>query len=133
MGIIRSGIHAKFIADSSAQLYIDLGGTRLYYAEAPEQPIFPYCVFSIWGEIYEFTFDMEFEDVLMQFDYFATTANDCDTGVADIKTMFDYAILTLTGYTCLRMEREMVFPPSKIMPDNIWSASVRYSILMKKN
>ena len=62
---------------------------------------------------------MKFEDLLIQFDYYGSTASICDDGVADIKAMFDEAILTITGYTCIRMLRDVVFPSAKIEPDDI--------------
>ena len=133
MGIIRTGIWSYFLADNVAPLYTNLDGVRFYYSEAPEQPNKPYCVFHVLQENYDFTFDLEFEEVLIQFDYFGATGDECDDGVADIKTMFDYATLTLSGYTCLRMEREFVFNSSKIQPDDIWSATVRYSLLIQKD
>jgi len=132
-GIVRNGIYGYFTAANTSALYSDLGGSRIYYTEAPEQPGYPYCVFYIFNEIYDFTFDLEFEEVLVQFDYFGTTANECDDGLIDIKALFDYATLTVSGYTCLKMEREMVISPSKIQPMDIWSGSIRYTILIQKN
>jgi len=133
MGVIRTGIYSKFIADNGAALYLDLGGERLYYSEAPEQPTIPYCVFHVFNEDYQFTFDLKFEEAFVQFDYYGTTANECDDGIADIKTMYDYTTLSLTGFTCLRMERDYVIGSSKVMPHDIWVGMIRYTLLIKKN
>ncbi len=133
MGVIRTGIWNYFRLSDVAPLYVDLAGVRFYYDESPEQPIFPYCVFHVFDEVPERTFDLEFEDAAIQFNYYGVTADECDDGVVDIKTMFDYAILTLSGYTCLRLEREFVFDSSKIEPDDIWVGIVRYSLLMQKD
>ena len=133
MGAIRTGIWTFFRASDIAPLYVDLAGARLYYSEAEEQPTMPYCVFHIFNEIYDYTFDLEFEEVLVQFDYFGSTANVCDDGIADIKTMFDYCTLALSGYTCLRMERTMVFNSHKVQPYNIWAGIVRYNLLIQKS
>lgn len=133
MGIVRTGIWTLFKASAAAPLYLDLSGARFYYSEAPEQPALPYCVFNVYDEIYDFTFDLEFEDVLVQFDYYGSTADECDDGVADIKTMFDYCSLTISGYTCLRMERELVINPAKVQPADIWVATIRYGLLMQKS
>lgn len=133
MSAIRTAIYAYFKADSNAALYTDLGGVRLYYSEAPEQPTFPYCVFHIFDEVPMETFDLDFEEALVQFDYYASTADICDDGLKDIKAMYDYAILTVVGHTCLRMERETVFHPSKLQPANVWQCVVRYSLLVKKD
>lgn len=131
-GIVRTGIYSYHTTNNSSALYTDIG-TRLYYAEAPEQPTYPYCVFYVFNEIYDFTFDLEFEEALIQFDYFGRTANQCDDGLIDIKSLFDYATLTISGYTCLRVEREMVIDSTKIQPMDIWSGTVRYTLLMQKN
>jgi len=133
MSAIRTAIFAYFKSVDTAPLWVDLAGARLYYDEAPEQPTSPYCVFHIFDEIPMETFDLEFEEALIQFSYYGATANICDDGIADIKAMYDYAILTISGYTCLRMEREAVFHPSKLQPEDVWSGSVRYSLLVKKD
>lgn len=135
VGIVRKGIYSKFIADNSTPLYLDLGGIRLYYSEAPEQPKLPYCVFHVFNEDYQFQFDLEFEEAYAQFDFFGTTADECDDGIADVKAMFDYTTLTLTGtgFTCLKMERDYTINPTKVMPHDIWVGIVRYTILIQKD
>ena len=93
----------------------------------------PYCVFDCFEEVRDFTFDLEFEEVFVQFSYYSDTASGCDTGIEAIKDRFDYATLTLTGYDCLKMERETVFNPEKIEPDGIWVGIVRYTLLMQQD
>ena len=135
MGIIRTAIYNKFRADNKTPLYLDLDGTRFYYSEAPEQTLLPYCVFHIISEDYQFEFDLEFEEAYLQFDYFGATADECDDGLADIKTMYDYPTLpslTITGYTFLRLERDYIINPIKVMPHNIWKGVARYTLLMQK-
>lgn len=133
MGIIRTGIYNYFVSDDTAPLYLDLNGTRFYYDNANEQEPLPYCVFHVFTEVYDRTFDLEFENSYVQFDYIGATANETDDGVADIKTMFDYAELTLSGYTCLKLERDMVYNARRVIPQDVWSASVRYTLVMQKN
>ena len=133
MSAIRTAIWNYFKLSDIAPLYLDLAGTRFYYSEAPEQIEMPYCVFHAFEEVRDSTFDLEFEDVPIQFDYYATTASTCDDGIADIKTMFNYASLTISGYTCLKLERFFVFNPVKIQPDDVWQGIVRYNLLIQKN
>ena len=130
-GIIRTAIYNKYVANTSLPLYIDIG-TKFYYDEADKEVVAPYCVFHIFDEIYDFTFDLEFEECLVQFDYYGKTANECDDGVIDIKALFDYAALSITGYTFLKLERQLVIPASKVEPDDLWVGVVRYELLMKK-
>ena len=132
-GVIRHGIYSYFTAATTSALYADLGGTRLYYSEAPEKITKPYCVFHLFQEKRSFTFDLNFEEVLVQFNYYGRTANEADDGVIDIKTLYDYAIITISGHTTLKMEREYVFDSEIIEPDNIWEGSVRYNLLIQKN
>jgi len=133
MSAVRTGIYSYFRSDNTAALYTDLSGERLYYSEAVEQATLPYCVFQIYDEIPDETFDLDFEEALVQFSYYGSTADVVDDGAADIKTMFDNAAITVAGHTVIRMKREFVFHPEKIMPDNIWVSIVRYSIFMVKN
>ncbi len=133
MGILRTAIQTKFVADANAALYLDLNGTRFYYCEAESDIIRPYCVFHIFDEIYDFTFVEEFEEGLIQFDYFGDTADVCDDGITDIKAMFDYAALDVSGYTPLVMQRVLVIPSEKNQPDNTWQGIVRYELLIQKN
>lgn len=130
-GALRTAIYSKFTAATTSALYTALGGTRLYYSEAPETPTYPYCVFFIPTEIPDWTFDLDFEESLVQFDYYAETATACDTGIEAIKALFDFSTLTISGQTFLRMHREMTFRPDKVQPENIWEGNVRYAILAK--
>jgi len=130
---IRTAIYSHFMSDNTAALYTDLSGDRFYYSEAVEQETKPYCVYQVFEEIYDFMFVEEFEEALIQFSYYGDTAAVVDDGISDIKTMFDYAELTVSGYTCLRMQREYIWHPTKIMPDDHWEAHARYSLLIKKD
>ena len=67
---IRKAIYEEFTDDDLAELYQNING-RMYYAYAPEMTEKPYCVFSIISIDYDFTFDLEFEDLTVQFDYYA--------------------------------------------------------------
>jgi hypothetical protein len=132
MGIVRTGLYSFFAAATTSSLYSLLDGARLYYDEAPEKTKRPYCVFFVYNEIYEGTFDLDFENVLIQFAYYGRTANESDSGITAIKTLYDYANITLSGYTCIRLERDYAIPPSKIQPDDIWEGIIRYTLLMLK-
>ena len=128
---VRTGIYKFFTTNNTSAFYIALGG-RLYYDEMSESPLYPYCVFKMFDEIRDWTFDLDFEDIAVQFDYFDTTADGCDTGLINLKSLFDYAALSITGWTTLKMERELIIPSYKIEPDDIWEGKARYSILIQK-
>lgn len=132
MGAIRTGIYSYYTARTTDPLYLDVG-TRFYYNDAPEQETVPYCVFHVFTEIPDWTFDLSFENAYVQFDYIGSTANECDDGIADIKTMFDYAELTISGYSSLKLERDMVYNASRVFPQDVWKGSVRYTLLIQEN
>lgn len=129
-GVIRTAIYEYFTNDDLSALYLDING-RMYYSEADEDADRPYCVFHIYQTIPERTFDLSFEDMLVQFDYYAKTANQCDDGLIDIRTMYDWADLDITGYTCLRMEWVTTFPSEKEEPSGDWVGSVRYRLFIQ--
>ena len=133
MSALRTAIYNKFKADSNSALYVDLGGTRFYYYEAIQNPTSPYCVFHFPDEGYDFEFTERFEDTMVQFDYFSDkqSPNDCDKGIADIKSMYDFTSLTVTGDAFLKMERIFTLPPFKVQPNNVWQGVVRYSALVQ--
>ena len=131
MSVLRTAIYNKFKADVSAPLYVDLDGTRFYYYEGEPTPTYPYCVFSFPDEQFDFEFTEEFEYTMVQFNYFSigSSPDVCDDGVADIKTMFDWTDLTISGYLFLKMERTFSIPARKVQPENAWQGIVRYLIL----
>ena len=131
MSVLRTAIYDKFKANSLSPLYIDLGGSRFHYFEAPPTQTYPYCVFSFPNEDFDFTFGEKFENTMVQFDYFskASSPDECDDGVLDIKTMFDWTTLSISGYLFLQMERQFSLPARKIQPENVWQGIVRYIIL----
>lgn len=133
MSAVRTAIWNKFIADNNAPLYLDLDGTRLYYDEAEQNPTYPYCVFSNLDQDYDYEFTERFEYIMIQFDYFSQTQSpdECDDGVADIITMFDWTNLTVSGFLFLKMERDFIIPARKVQPENVWQGSVRYNLWLQ--
>lgn len=131
MSAMRTGIYNHFATATLSDLYSDLDGERLYYEEAPEQPIIPYCIFRVFEKIPSHTFDLHFEEILLQFDYYGSTIDMCDNGVVNIETLYDFANLVISGYTFLKFEKELVFDPVRILPHDIWQSSVRYSLLIQ--
>jgi len=133
MGAIRTAIWNKFVADKSLPLYSAVGGSGLHYSEATQSPSVPYCVFHIFDEIPDRTFDLAFEEALIQFDYYASSATDCDTGVSSIKTLYDYTTLSVSGYLFLQMERVLVIDSIKEHPSDLWHGIVRYELLIQES
>ncbi len=135
MSVLRTAIWNKFKADVNAPLYLDLGGSsdRFCYHEAPQAPTYPYCVFNFLTEDFEFQFVEQFESTMVQFDYYSRkqSPDECDDGVADIKTMFDWTTLSISGFLFLKMERQFSLPARKIQPENVWQGLVRYEVFVQ--
>ncbi len=133
MSILRTAIWNLFTTDVNHAFYVDIGG-RMYYEEALQDPTWPYCVFRFYDQVYDFEFVEQFENTSIQFDIFSLTrsADEVDDAITDLKTLFDYCSLTISGYTHLKMERQYSFV-TKMQPDNAWMGVVRYEHLMQKN
>lgn len=133
MSILRTSIWNLFKSNVNHAFYLDVAG-RMYYEEAVQDPIFPYCVFRFFDQMYDFEFVEQFENTAIQFDVFSktTSADEVDDAIADLKTMFDYCTLSIVGYVHLKMERQFSYV-TKLQPDDIWMGVVRYEHLMQKS
>jgi hypothetical protein len=91
---------------SSTALYADVAG-RIFLDEAPEGSQFPYIVISIISGVPEDTFTEKLDDILIQFSLFSISKSVTEIAdmYADLKTLFDGAMLTITGDTCIWCER----------------------------
>lgn len=119
-------------------LYTSLGG-RLYNEEAPQQTVEPFGVFHEISNLYEYNFYEDFENILMQFSFYSKKIVGTNTGDAiseintiydNARTLFDWASLTVTGYTSLYMRREQSY---KMRIDNYMVRIIEYRIYMEKS
>ena len=110
-------------------------GGRLYLAEAPQDPTFPYAVYNIISESPDeyFVLSPALEEVSVSFtiyseDESAVEANDL---FENLKTVFDNCVLTVTGYTHIHMWRTysnlLRFPEA-----NIWQYTADYDVMVAK-
>ena len=81
---------------------------RFYYAEAPQNTAFPYCVFNLVDSQFDRDFLDKQETATVQFNIVdngdgLATVTDCES---KMHTLFDDAILTLSGYYTISMDRE---------------------------
>lgn len=92
---------------TGSALSTDVGG-RIFLDEAPEGSVFPYVVFRIVAGLPQDTFKSSIEDTLIQFSLFSTSAGAAEITdmYADLKTLFDWTALTITGGTCIWMMRQ---------------------------
>ena len=132
---IFKGIMDKF---SGSTFSTAIGG-RLYAYESPQNPTYPYCVFEQISGVKDRDFTDVQEDVLVRFKI-VDNSNTVAT-VADAETklfaLFDEAILTISGYTNILMERQNnnLIKAGLEIDDAItfWNAISAYRILTEVN
>lgn len=124
---------------SGSALSADVGG-RIFFDEAPETSAFPYIVFKIIAGTPQDTFKDSIEDTLVQFSLFSISdgAAEITDMYADLKALFDWQALTITGNTCIWVMRQNL----STMFDEVTTTSgtvglrhwaVDYSIMMQKS
>lgn len=123
---------------SGSALSSDVGG-RIFLDEAPEGSAFPYVVFKIIASTPQDTFKNSIEDTLIQFSLFSISdgAAEITDMYADLRSLFDWQALTITGNTCIWVMREGlatmfddVTTPSGTVGLRHWA--VDYSIMAEK-
>lgn len=114
-------------------------GGRLYAYEAPQVPIYPYCVFEQISGIQDRDFGDRLEDVLLQFTLVDSADSVATIGDAETKlfALFDDATLTITGYTSITMERtnNTLFKKGEEIDDarTFWNSINTYRLLAEVN
>jgi len=129
MKVLFDAIKAKFNIDNP--LKTDLSG-RLYFMQAPQTAVFPYCVYSPISDMYEYNFTADFENIVVQFSIFSTDENavNIESYFGHLKDLYDWGVLSVTGYTHVYMRREQ----SRLLKDDrAWHRQVDYRIFLEKN
>jgi len=99
---LLAGIMTKF---SGSTVSTNVGG-RIYFEQAPEGATMPYIVFYITSSNPSDTFTERVTDTYIQFSMFSSSSSVSEIGTiyANLRTLFDYATLTVSGNTFLRCE-----------------------------
>jgi hypothetical protein len=115
-------------------------GGRLYKARAPQNPTFPYVVYDIISDVQMDTFTERLEDVLIQFTIFsiASGSTEIEDIYANLKALYDYCSLSITGNTHLSMERQNATLMSGQLDEEMggglyYQYNIDYYVLLKKN
>jgi len=130
MKTLFTGIYNLFITGTPA-IYTNVGG-RFYLTEAPQNTAFPYIVYYLANNDYDYQFVEDFEDFLIQFNIFddKASASNISTYFENLKTLFDWSVPTVTGYTVSRFVREFA---QLVRDDEVWQYTVQYRVLLQKN
>lgn len=111
-------------------IYNSLSG-KLYMTEAPQNTDYPYCVYHLIGNYYDYTFQEDFEEFNIQLTLFDdnTSADNITTYFEQIKTLYDWSRPSVTGYDTVWFVREF----AELMRfEDIWQYVTQYNILLFK-
>lgn len=104
MQILLDAINTKLL---NSDIYNDVGG-RVYLDSADSLDT-PYLVYSIISGVPDNVFQKTGETVLMQFDLFSAKSagpTEITTMYADLTTLLDDCVLTITGKNCVQFQRQ---------------------------
>ena len=104
----------------------------LFHYEAPQDTALPYGVMFIVSDVPQLTFTEEGENYLVQFNVFSDTRSH--TEILDIeskmKTVFDLAEITVSGYNHIYMLRTM---STVFRVENEWQLTMTYRCEIQKS
>ena len=134
MNALQTGIYNHFKLAPLEGFYLAIGG-RLYLNVAPQEATFPYCIYYIFSDQNNPDFSDDHEEFEIQFNIFSqnNSALEAGTLLASLKTMFDDATLTVSGWRHLEIMRTSVLPNNdfdQVPP--IQGYSILYDILLEK-
>lgn len=129
MNVLFEAIYDKFDLDAALKAAV----TDLYNSNAPQDTDFPYIVFFLITDDPQWTFNTEMEDTEIQFNIY--DENPSVENVGDIfellKNCFDDAVLTITGYTNIIMQRKIASLDKT--PEDAWQYVVTYRVFIQKD
>jgi hypothetical protein len=116
-------------------------GGRLYKARAPQNPTWPYAVYYLISDVPRDTFTDKLEEVLIQFSVFsqASGSTEIEDAATNLKALYDNSTMTVTGNTCVEMERVGGGSLTDIPADTTlgtgqyYQYDVDYEVVMQKN
>jgi hypothetical protein len=129
---IFKAIMDKYTASAALKTALT-GGMYLYkYPQQHNEPdIYPYCVFFPVSDVKEYTFREQADNCLIQFsiydnaDSIATVQDAGET----LKSVFDFASLTVTGYNHISMMQEY---SELYKDDDFWHYVITYRLEIQK-
>ena len=102
---IKTALYSKLTGSSTWNTNI---GGRVYYISAPQNPTYPYCVFSIFSDLNTFDSASQWEETFWQFSIFDKDSSSGDIGTLEsnlIDLLYGFE-LTPTNYTQIQFRRE---------------------------
>lgn len=111
MNPFLKGIYEHFTAVTTTGFYYDITG-RMYLYHAPQQQVFPYCVYFPVTNVESVDFTQAIEELLVQFNVFTESNSSASAGtlLSSLTDRYDNCSLTVTNYGHLSFERTMIWP-----------------------
>jgi len=106
----------------------------LYKERAKQNATLPYAVFRIIINVPEWGFTNYYEKVRIQFDLYSkeNSSSQVEDMYTNLKSLFDWCTLIVSGNTCLYMRRELARLSSD-PEDDYWHYVIDYEIMLEKN
>lgn len=128
MNVLFEAIYDEYAADAALVAAV----TGLYNTTAPQDTDSPYLVMTLLIDDHEYTFNTDLDDTRIEFGIYSSDSSPEEAGdiFELLKTCFDDAVLTITGYDSVIMVREN----SNLIrtPDDMWHYVVEYRVLIQK-
>jgi hypothetical protein len=132
MKALFTGIYNLFSAAPTTALNTAIGG-RFYSHEAPQEAVYPYCIYNMVSDVPEFTFGGHYDLSIFRIQFSLYSQKSSSTEVLNayenLKTLFDGCKLTVTGYSFVSCTRELaVF--YRHPETNVWQHNTDYIITL---
>ena len=130
------GTGIKTLFDTTNDFSTAMSG-GLWFNESKADNDYPYCVYSFLGDKPMFTFGEtnpeEGEDISCSFTIYdnSSSAININTYESYLRSLFDWASISVTDYTLMEMRRDNTVPAFKI--NDIWQTTATYKIKIDKN
>ncbi len=131
MNELFKSINAYFISEPHNAFYTAVAG-RLYYGDAPQNCSKPYAVFFGVSSVPDDTFSEEIDDISIQFNCYSDSSSPIESGelLTKCRTLFDDAVLDVTGNRDVQLLRNFSTPPWK--NEDVWITSIEFNLLMQE-
>jgi len=134
MNALFTAIYTHFGLVTGSGFYNDIGG-RMYLNVAPQEAVFPYCVYFQVADDYNPDFTDDHEEIEIQFNIFTQDNSSLEAGslLESLKTMFDFCALNVSGWSHLNFQRTMTLANNdftQVPP--IQGYSVMYDVLLER-
>lgn len=108
--------------------------SRVYFDHAEQGASFPYCVYFVVNDRYNYQFDSEFQETVLQFNIFDQSSSSINVlgYYDDLRSGLDWANLSITGYSCIKVEPEWA-GVEYLEEEECWVCRAQYRVLWEKN